>query len=166
MILSAVVVSRIVMVTTWPSAVQNCSVLVPTQPTRSKPKGKHESITFCIKEMNPCWSFTTPGISARRCPSVVKETVGFSGIIQNLTIMHIIYSILKHYIFWYNYILFLFTYGFNWQWYQPYKLHDVKCRDGWWVNWRRDGRKPQWYNLTYCPEIYADKRSKTMTKTK
>jgi hypothetical protein len=57
MILSAVVVSLLIMVTTWPSAVQNCSVLVPTQPTGSKPRGKHEVITSCVKEMNPCWYF-------------------------------------------------------------------------------------------------------------
>jgi len=55
MILSTVVVSRLVMVTTWPSAVQNCSVLVPIQPTWSKPRGKNGSITFCIEEMNPFW---------------------------------------------------------------------------------------------------------------
>ena len=88
----------------------------------------------------------------------------FPGIIRNLTIVHIIYSILKHYFFLYIYILFIFTYGFNWQWYQPYKLRDIKCRDGWWMNWRGDGRKPQWYNLTYCPEMYLDKQSKTVKK--
>jgi hypothetical protein len=57
MILSIVVVSHLVMVTTWLNAVQNCSVLMPTQPTGSNPRRKHEVITFCVKEMNPCRCF-------------------------------------------------------------------------------------------------------------
>jgi len=109
MILSTVVVSRIVMVTTWPSAVQNCSVLVPTQRTGSKPRGEHGSITFCIEEMNPCWCFCNVETFCSTLSFSCKGNCWLSWCYTELNdcSYHLFSS---EAFFWYNYILFILFY--------------------------------------------------------
>jgi len=48
-------------------------------------------------------AFATLGVSPRRCPSVVKVNVVFPGLIGHVAIVRVIYSVLKHHMFLYNY---------------------------------------------------------------